>query len=139
MKLKSGIYKITNDTLKNTEIIFDVASISSKQDGLVNHLTGEDFFYYKKYPTAEFILLEAISLKNKPLTAKGILTIKGISEEIVVPINYLLVDKKISIEGKISFDRTRFNIKYNSKSFFDNLGDKAIKNTIDIGFKLVSN
>lgn len=71
--------------------------------------------------------------------AKGILSIKGISEEISFPINYSLQNKKVTIEGKISFDRTKFNVKYNSKSFFSNLGDKAIKNTIDITFKIISN
>lgn len=138
LKMKTSIYKVINDTLKNAELVFDMNSITSNEKNLVDHLKGEDFFDSNKYPTAEFVLSNPIYLKNKSSDAKGVLTIKGISQEITVPINYSNEGSQSVFSGKISFDRTKFNVKYNSKSFFSDLGDQAIKNTIDIEFKIKS-
>ena len=41
--------------------------------------------------------------------------------------------------AKFSIDRTKYDIRYGSDSFFDNLGDKAIKNEINFEVSLVSN
>ncbi|MDX2174591.1 MAG: YceI family protein [Bacteroidota bacterium] len=138
LKLKTAIYNIISDTLKNAELVFDMNSITSDKKNLVDHLKGEDFFDCNKYPIAEFVLRDPIHLKKKSLEAKGILTIKGISQEISVPMNYSYENNQSVFSGKISFDRTKFNVKYNSKSFFSNLGDQAIKNTIDVEFKIKS-
>jgi len=35
-------------------------------------------------------------------------------------------------EAKVTIDRTQFDIKYGSDSFFDNLGDKAISNNFEL-------
>jgi polyisoprenoid-binding protein YceI len=138
LKLKSGIYLVNNDTIKNAEFVFDMTTINSGEKNLVDHLKGEDFFDVNKYPTAEFVLTQPILLKNKKLFAFGILTIKGISQNISFPLSFLLQNNKVNIAGKLSFDRTTFNIKYNSKSFFSNLGDQAIKNNIDLSFSMIA-
>ena len=39
--------------------------------------------------------------------------------------------------AKLSFDRSKFDVKYGSGSFFDNLGDKAISDMIDLEVNLV--
>ena len=36
--------------------------------------------------------------------------------------------------GTLKFDRTKFNMKYGSGSFFKNLGDKMINNEIKIDY-----
>ena len=40
--------------------------------------------------------------------------------------------------GKLVVDRSKYDIKYNSKSFFDNLGDKMIHDDFTIDVKLVA-
>ncbi len=136
LKLQSGLYAISNDSLKNVELVFDMSTISHKDKNLVQHLTGADFFDCAKYPTAKFSLSEPTLLSSKSKTIKGLLTIKGITLPITVPISSTETNGIKTFVGKISFDRTQYNIKYNSKSFFSNLGDKAIKNTIDFEFTI---
>ena len=41
---------------------------------------------------------------------------------------------KDSVESKLTFDRTKFDVKYRSGNFFQNLGDKLIYDDIDLAF-----
>ncbi len=43
-----------------------------------------------------------------------------------------------SATGKATIDRTKFGLKYGSKSFFDNIGDKAIDDTFDLTFNVIA-
>jgi polyisoprenoid-binding protein YceI len=136
LNLSNGIYEINNDTLKHAELVFNMQSISSEEKSLENHLKSEDFFDCNRYPTSEFILTKPIFLKDKNLVATGVLTIKGVSNEIAFPIQHTFINDTLSLGGNVSFDRTTFNIKYNSKNFFSNIGDQAIKDKVDISFSL---
>lgn len=135
LNLKNGVYLLSKDTLSSVKLIFDMQSISSDQEDLVNHLKGSDFFNSGEFPFAEFVLNQKVLLKDK-MSVKGILTIKNIPNEISCIITHAVKNKKHVFKGKLSFDRTKFNIKYNSKSFFSNLGDQAIKNVIDVNFEI---
>ena len=46
---------------------------------------------------------------------------------------------KDSVESKLTFDRTKFDVKYRSGNFFQNLGDKLIYDDIDLEVSLVLN
>ena len=41
------------------------------------------------------------------------------------------------VSGTIVIDRTQFDIKYGSGSFFDNLGDRTINNDFELKFDLM--
>ena len=41
--------------------------------------------------------------------------------------------------AKINVDRTKFDIRYRSSNFFENLGDKAIENDFTLDVNLVAN
>jgi len=41
--------------------------------------------------------------------------------------------------AKITVDRTKYDIKFRSKSFFENLGDKTIYDDFDLNVQLVAN
>lgn len=137
MKLKSGTYQIKDNQLTSTHIIFDMNTIESEQEGLADHLKGADFFETGRYPTCEFVLKSSVAITEK-ITITGILTIKGISKEINLPLTHRLANGNHIFEGKTSIDRTQFNVKYNSKNFFSNLGDQAIKDKIDLKFEIIT-
>lgn len=91
----------------------------------LNHMKGEDFFETGKYPTAKLVIK---SVKDKVATAD--LTIKGKTNEVKFPI-----DKKDGkFVGTLKFDRTKFDMKYGSKSFFKSIGDKAIDDEVKVDF-----
>jgi polyisoprenoid-binding protein YceI len=136
IRLKKADIKFIGDTLKKVSIEIDMTSISHEQQDLVEHLNGTDFFEILKYPTAIFTA-ESIenSNTNKP-NINGKITIKGVTKPISFPVQITKKTKGKVIAGKIKIDRTQFGIKYNSKSFFGNLGDQAIKNNFDLSFKI---
>jgi len=107
-------------------------------DKLVGHLKSADFFGVETYPTAKFEITKVIS-RGKPGDYKvtGNLTIKEMTKEIKFNAN---VDSSTGVPvatADITIDRSDFNVKYGSGSFFDNLGDKTIYDEFDLGLKLV--
>jgi len=83
---------------------------------------------------ATFTITSSKALANNEIELVGNLTIKKTTK----PISIKMTSTKTGFLGKITLDRTAFGVQYGSKSFFDNLGDQAIKNEFDIEFTLIS-
>lgn len=138
--VKSGSLNFNGDVLIGGEIVIDMNSINcldltgNGKNGLEGHLKSDDFFGVAKYPTAKIVFTKVIS-RGKPGEYKivGNLTIKNTTKEIkfdaVVGANSATADIKI--------DRTDYDVRYNSGSFFDSLGDKTIYDEFDLNVKLV--
>jgi polyisoprenoid-binding protein YceI len=137
IKLKNATINTSSDSLKNAAVVFDMTSITHEEKNLEEHLKGEDFFEVSKYTTAAFEAQKIVYTNDSTATATGILTIKGISKPISIALKINKGKNQQTIKGKISVDRTVFGIKYNSKSFFGDLGDKAIKNNFDLTFDII--
>lgn len=105
---------------------------------LVGHLKSDDFFSVEKHPYAEIHLkkFEAGS-ETGQYTASGDLTIKGKKHPITVPFTYSVSDGKMTASGSFEFDRSNYDVRYGSSSFFDNLGDKAIYDDVKLDFTVV--
>lgn len=137
IKLKNANISTNSDSLKTAAVVFDMTTISHEEKNLEEHLKGEDFFEVSKYATAAFETQKITYTNESTATANGILTIKGISKPISIALQITKAKNQQIIKGKISVNRTVFGIKYNSKSFFGNLGDKAIKNNFDLAFEII--
>jgi polyisoprenoid-binding protein YceI len=135
VKLKEGSIEFSNDTLKTAHIIIDLNTITHEANNLVEHLKSSDFFNVAKFPFAELQIksIDNSNIKLPKITAD--LKIKDITKTIQFPIGILKGENAVTLKGRISIDRTVFGIKYNSKSFFSNLGDQAIKNNFDLIFE----
>ena len=134
--LKKANIVLDSSKLKSAAMTIDMKSIVYSDEHLQEHLRGEDFFDVAKYPTAIF---ESESIKYSDAThatLKGKLTIKGITKSIQFPVTIQETNKGRTVNGKMVIDRTAFGIRYNSKSFFGDLGDQAIKNNFDLVFEL---
>ena len=144
ISIKSGQLTFDGNKLSGGEFVIDMATIEvldleegSKMHGkLVGHLNSPDFFDTSKFNEAKFKITSVKKAKsdagNYEIT--GDLTIKGKTNSITFPAN---VDKK-SATAKIVFDRSKFDIRYGSNSFFDNLGDKAIYDDVEMTVSLVT-
>ncbi len=114
---------ITNDDLKD----------AGYNRQLVDHLKSDDFFGVNNYPTATFKLTSAGKFNSDKAVVTGLLTIKGKTEKVSFVVNrrgnvYL---------SQLKVDRSKFGVRYGSKSFFNDLGDKAIDDTFTLDIKLV--
>jgi polyisoprenoid-binding protein YceI len=132
--VKQGSFEIDVNSLTVTDLTD--ANYNAK---LVGHLKGDDFFGVAKFPKATFVITSITPKEGAEYTVKGKLTIKGKTNDIEFPATINNDGKQVTANAKITVDRTKYDIRYGSKSFFDNLGDKAISDEFELNLKLVAN
>jgi polyisoprenoid-binding protein YceI len=106
---------------------------------LVGHLKSDDFFSVEKNPTGKFVATSFTEIKGAKdrepnYTVKGKLTLKGITQDIEFPAMIAVKGNNVVANGNVTFDRTKFEIKYGSGNFFQGLGDKAINDEVRLNF-----
>ncbi|WPR71033.1 YceI family protein [Flavobacterium sp. NG2] len=103
--------------------------LSGEYQGKLNgHLKSEDFFGTEKFPTSNLVFKKIATKANGVYSVTADLTIKGKTN----PVNFDLTVKGNTATTKFNVDRTKYDIKYGSGSFFDNLGDKAISDEFEL-------
>ncbi|TCC99529.1 YceI family protein [Pedobacter hiemivivus] len=139
--LKSGSLNVNGKNVTGGTFVIDMTSIKDADgsDKLEGHLKADDFFGSAKFPTSTFVITK-VTGSGANLTVTGNLTIKGITKPLSFPATVTPnADGTVSaLAGKITVDRTKYDIRYGSKSFFDSIGDKAIDDNFEIGVKLVA-
>jgi len=116
----------------NTITNFDLKDEGYNQK-LIGHLKSDDFFGVDKHPTSTFQVSKASKFENGKATLSGVLTIKGKSENI----SFDVTKKGDMYLSQLKIDRSKFDVRYGSNSFFDNLGDKAIDDIFILDIQLV--
>lgn len=107
-------------------------------DKLIGHLKSDDFFSVDKNPTAKFELTKATLKSENDYDVTGKLTIKGITNEITFPAMIKMDKKTFVTVAKIMVNRTKYDIKYGSASFFEGIGDKAINDEFELNINVVA-
>ncbi|WP_426490760.1 YceI family protein [Hymenobacter sp. 102] len=134
VQLSRGTFTYDGRHLRAGRFEFDMRTIAQEQAQLVEHLRGPDFFDVARYPTAVFVL---DNVQNG--TAAGHLTLRGVTRPVQFPLTLTkLPNGQLRVTGKATLDRTQFGIKYNSASFFQNLGSYAIRNECALAFAVVA-
>lgn len=139
--LKSGSLNVNGKNVTGGSFIIDMTAIKDAEgsEKLEGHLKADDFFGTDKFPTSTFVITK-VAGSGENVTITGNLTIKGITKPISFPATVAVnADGTVSaLAGKITVDRTKYDIRYGSKSFFGSIGDKAIDDNFEIGVKLVA-
>ncbi len=145
VKIKNGTLSTDNGVLTGGSFEVDITSITcTDMEGeyagkLVGHLKSDDFLGAATYPTASFVITKAIPQDSKGnYKIMGNLTIKGITKEVKFFANVAEANGVVNAAGKITIDRSEFNMRYGSGSFFDGLGDKTIYDEFDLQVTLVA-
>ncbi len=145
VKIQSGSVLIDTKTITTAFMYINMKSIvdSDIKDAgfnknLVDHLKSPDFFFAAKFPTSTFKVIKAERLdvpEGQPnYKINGELTIKGIKKPVEFMSTIKYSKKSILVTGDVTINRTEWEIKYNSGSFFQDLADKLIEDNIT--FKL---
>lgn len=108
---------------------------------LVGHLKSDDFFGVKAHPMGQFVAtsftpIEGATGREANYKIKGTLTLKGISQDIEFSGLIAMKGKGLVSNGSAEFDRSKYDIRYGSGSFFDDLGDKTIYDEVGLTFVL---
>lgn len=147
VSLKEGTLILDGTKLKGGSFVADlntitVTDLTDKEYNakLVGHLKADDFFGVAKHPTAKFVVTKVAPKSANVYDVTGDLTIKGITKPATFPVTVKPTATGAEATGTITVDRSKYDIKYNSKSFFDaaTLGDKMINDDFTIAVKLVA-
>ncbi|WP_100341253.1 YceI family protein [Mucilaginibacter auburnensis] len=146
IKLASGTIVTEDNVPAKGSFAINMASISNKdltdddsKGKLLGHLKSEDFFGVDKHPQAQFVTTKITKTGNGAISVAGNLTIKGITNAVSFPATYTVSGNTLTAKAaNVKVDRTKYNIKYASKSFFDTIGDKAIDDEFTLNITLVA-
>ena len=103
------------------------------KERLEGHLSSDDFFSIEKFQTASLKILDSNSLENGSFNVNGELTIKDITHPIEFTITKIGDN---NYNANLTFDRSKYDVKFRSGTFFENLGDKSILDDIDLDVNL---
>jgi polyisoprenoid-binding protein YceI len=131
IKAKAGSVTFTDGQISAAKLVIDITSIEHSNKQLEGHLKSEDFFDATKYPEATFVLTSV-----KDGLATGTLSIKNITRPISFKIESSKQNNDLVIKALLKVDRTKYDIKYSSASFFQDLGSHAIKDDFDLDITL---
>jgi len=143
--IENGTINIDENAILNGEIIIDMNSITcidiedeNSNQYLVEHLKNEDFFSVSTFPIALLKLINVKKKKNDEYLITADLTIKDQTHPIDFIAN-IKINKDAAIAiGKINIDRSKYNIKYKSKTWYPDLGDRFINDIFELYFNLVA-
>lgn len=126
-KLVGGTFNVD----MNSIVVTDLKAGQGKEK-LEGHLKADDFFGTEKFATATLVFKKIAVKAPNVYTVTADLTIKGITK----PVTFDLATTKNTAATTFKVDRTKYDIKYGSGSFFDNLGNKAINDDFDLAVAL---
>jgi len=139
LKLTQANLVIVDSKITSGEFTVDMTSLNVEdlegewKEKLEGHLSSDDFFSIEKFQTASLKVLNSNSLENGSFNVNGELTIKDITH----PIEFTITkNDDNNYNANLTFDRSKYDVKFRSGTFFENLGDKLILDDIDLEVSL---
>ena len=145
--LESGTLIFQDNLLVGGDFTIDMTTIKDLDmaggggaERLENHLKSDDFFSVATHPTASFTITRVIPYGTAgDYRVSGALTIKGITKQIRFMTKTTNTGGVVTATADITIDRSEFDVRYGSGSFFDNLGDKALHDDFELSVSLTLN
>ena len=138
LSFSDGYLVFDGDNITGGEFTVDMTSLTvtdleagKGKEKLEGHLNSDDFFGVENHQTAKLVVKKA-KKNGDSYKVAGDLTIKGKTN----PIEFDLKVDGATATTNLKVDRTKYDIKYGSGSFFDNLGDKAIYDDFELAVVL---
>lgn len=150
VSFKSGSVNYSDNKITDATAVVDMTSITCSDmepgaggDKLVGHLKAVDFFDVSKFGTSEFKMVSLTKIEGAKegennYKVKGTLTIKGITNAIEFPARVEVKDKTLVLRADVTFDRTKYDIKFGSASVIEGIGNRAISDEVLFSLALVA-
>ncbi len=149
VNIKSGTLEMESGKLTGGSFVIDMTTIAvtdlsgGGKAKLEGHLNSPDFFDVANHGTAQLSLKkvkktgqQAVSDKAQEYDVKADLTIKGKTNEVEFKAYVKNAGSGLDARASLVFDRTKYDVRYGSSSFFDGLGDKAIYDDVKLEISL---
>ncbi len=138
--IDSGVLTMTDGTIESGTFLINMASVAVtdipvEDEGngkLAGHLKSPDFFDVEAFPSSAFTVT-GFEMKDGKGMLSGNLKMKDAENNITIPVSITENGNSMTLTSEtFSIDRSKWNIKHGSKSFFDDLGDKFINDDIEL-------
>lgn len=142
INIENGVFSVSGDKIESGSFLINMNSIvvvdiplEEKGNGkLLGHLKSPDFFDVEAHANAAFEITGSSEVEGKTMLS-GNLSIKGIKQNITFPVTVTSDDTGLTLASEtFTIDRTKWDIKYKSKSVFGDIGDKFINDDIELKF-----
>ena len=143
LQFKEGIISINDDGAIYCNITIDMTSINNTdmkgkmKRKLEEHLKSDDFFNVDQFSTSK-IEFQSTSRENNKMQFDGNLTIKGISHPISFIVDIIESGMQLKAETRLVFDRSIYDVRYSSGTFYENLKNKLILDNINLDILIVA-
>jgi polyisoprenoid-binding protein YceI len=100
--------------------VAQAASVDTNQADRDTHLKSDDFFAVEKFPTLTFSSSRIIDRGSNQFDVAGELTIRGVTQSIVLPVSFLgkardpWGNEKLAFETEVTIDRKEFGLVWNA-------------------------
>ncbi|MDX1501107.1 MAG: YceI family protein [Thermoanaerobaculia bacterium] len=107
-----------NLTASSVEVSIVTSSIDTGNEQRDGHLRSGDFLLAAEHPTIEFSSTAVESLGGSEYAVTGDLTIRGVTQEVTIPVTLLgpvtgmRGEKRIGVEGGLTIDRHDFGVSW---------------------------
>ncbi|MHB1195988.1 MAG: YceI family protein [Lutibacter sp.] len=138
--LASGNIVLKNNKLTGGTFVADMSTIKDADGSakLEGHLKSEDFFEIVVFPTSKFEIIKS-EIKAGKIQVTGNMTIKGITKQITFPATLSVNKDNVTFTSEtFQINRADFNVKYKSKTFFNDLKDKFVNDDFDFQVTIVA-
>lgn len=134
INLESGVFTVNEGKIESGTFMITMSSLKDSEGNakLEGHLKSADFFEVETYPNAAFEVTGHEMVDGKSMLS-GNLTLKDVKNNVTFPVTTSNEGNTFTLTSEMfTIDRSKWNVKYGSKSFFDDLGDKFINNDIEL-------
>jgi polyisoprenoid-binding protein YceI len=150
IQFSSGDLQVRNNMVVGGTAVVDMKTIKAtditdaeNHAKFVGHMSSGDFFDAPAFPTSTFKITSVTPIAGAAAdadnaTITGDMTIKGVTQRVSFPAKVGVKNGVAAATGKVTIDRTKFGLKYGSKSFFDSIGDKAINDEFTLAFNVIA-
>lgn len=144
ISVKEGGFTFEDDQLTGGTFVIDMNTITNtdlegEYNGkLVGHLKSDDFFGVATYPTSKVVIKSVVAQGPGKYKVVADLTIKETTKEIKFPATVEVIDGTVTAKADITIDRSEYDVRYGSGSFFDGLGDKVIYDDFSLAVTAVA-
>jgi polyisoprenoid-binding protein YceI len=139
VKIADGTLVYGGKALKSGNFQMNMSSITSDNARVTTHLKSNDFFSAEKNPLSKFEITKVTSAGADRVNITGNLSIKGFTHPVTFPAT--VKQQKgvlVAVASGIRVDRTKYDIKFRSKTFFGDIGDKAIDDEFELSINLTA-
>lgn len=148
VEIKEGSIYVDEQEMVGGKVVIDMNTISdddlegAMNQQLITHLKSDDFFAVETYPEAVLEIKQANLVSEEGETrvynVVADLTIKGITNEIEFEASVSGDESAFVAEASFSIDRSKWDVRWGSGSFFDDLGDNLVEDEIDFDVVLTA-